>query len=164
MIKKFTHNQIKNINKITWIACGLCVIFFIILISIINYNENNLLKNGIREEVVIVQKIKSGYNVKFSNIHYYLVVDWFEEEEEIISSQKPKDTIGLSNLEKMSILILQKTFKKKVIRKIKRLNKEVKLNYVSGTTFSRLHVGEIITLVYFKEKPKEARLLREIVK
>ena len=62
----------------------------------------------------------------------------------------------------MSNNILSKAFKDKGRTKVKRLNTPVKLKYITGKTYYNVHRGEIVTLVYFKNKPEEGRILREL--
>ncbi|EDP69836.1 hypothetical protein FBALC1_09902 [Flavobacteriales bacterium ALC-1] len=161
MAKQFSKEKIKRINKMTWIACTVVAIFFTVLISIINYQEVSLLNDGIREDVIVVKKHKSGSNSKYSNVHYYLTVDWFKVID-TIPYYKVKDTTGLNNAEKMSNAILSKSFNDKGKVRTERLNTPIKLKYIDGTSYENLHHGEIVTLVYFKNKPEEGRLLREL--
>lgn len=161
MVKQFSIEKIKHINKITYIAFAVLAVSFAVLINVINYQEDELLKNGIRDEVVVVQKFKSGKSGKYSANHYYMTVDWFKVVD-TIPYYKPKDITGLSNAEKMSNDILSKSFKNKGRILTERINTPVKLKYISGDSYENLHHGEIVTLVYFKEKPEEGRLLREL--
>ena len=161
MIKQFSKEKIKRINRITWISCAVLAIFFAVLMNIINYQEDNLLTDGIREELVIVSKRKSGNSGKYSNVHYYMTLDRFKVID-TIPYYKEKDTLKLSNAEKMSNDILSKVFKGKGRIRTKRLNKPINLNYINGESYDNLHNGEIVTLVYFKNKPEEGRLLSEL--
>ncbi|MBC2845417.1 hypothetical protein [Winogradskyella flava] len=161
MTKQFSKEKIKRINRITWIASAFIAILFAVLISINNHQEDHLLNDGIREDVIVVQKHKSGSNAKYSSEHYYLTVDWFKVLD-TIPYYKSKDTTGLSNAEKMSNDILSKSFKGKARIRTERLNTPIKLKYINGMSYEKLYHGEIVTLVYFKGKPEEGRLLREL--
>ncbi|MEM5566410.1 hypothetical protein WNY78_14915 [Psychroserpens sp. AS72] len=161
MVKQFSIEKIKRINRITYFSFAVLLIVFAVFNNILNYQEDDLLKNGIREKVMVVQKHQSGSNGKYSNEHYYLTVDWFKVID-TIPYYKSKDTIGMNYAEKMSNEILSKSFKNKVRIKTEPLNTPIKLKYINGTSYENLHHGEIVTLVYFKDKPEEGRLLREL--
>ncbi|MDO5981362.1 hypothetical protein [Flavivirga spongiicola] len=158
MTKQFSKQKIKRINRITWIVSAIIAISFVVLFNIINTQEDSLLKSGIREQVVVVKKYKTGTR---KNPHYYMDVDWFEVIEKI-PYYKRKDTTGLDNAEKMSDDILSTVFKDKERTKIERLGKTIKLSYINGDSYNNTSIGEIVTLVYFKDNLRDGRLLREI--
>jgi len=158
MAKKFSQKKIKLINRVTWIAAALTAISFTIIANVINTQEKNLLKDGLREEVVVVKKYNIGTR---KSPQYAMDVDWFEVIKETPLHQ-PKDTTKLSKAEKLSEEALSVLFKDRSRKQIKRHNKTVRLNYINGNSYNSLSKGDIITLVYYKDNPKDGRLLREI--
>jgi len=158
MKKQFSKQKIKLINRVTWASAILIAISFVIIGNLINAEEEDLLKNGIREEVIVMKKYSTGTR---NSPQYAMDVDWFKVVEDI-PFYKTKDTVGLSEAEKFSNDFLSKAFKDKSRKRIERLNKTVKLKFINGDTYNNINIGEIVTLVYHKEQPNDGRLLREI--
>lgn len=157
---KFSPLQIKNIKIITYISAAIILLIVGAIYYKISLDEKDLLENGIRQEVVVVHKYKSGKSGKYSTVSYYMKVDRFEEIEQK-SRYKAKDTTGMNKSEKEWKKIFSHVFGKKRSQ-IKRLNQAIKLNYIEPRTYNNVRHGEIVTLVYFKGKEREGRLLREI--
>lgn len=145
-------------NRIIWAAAILTAIGFVIIGNVVNTQEKNLLKDGIREEVVVVKKYSTG---TIKSPQYAMDVDWFKVVKET-PLHKPKDTTGLSKGEQLSEQAMAILFKDKKRKNIERNHTTVRLSYVNGDSYHNLTVGDIVTLVYFKDRPKDGRLLREL--
>lgn len=148
-------------NKMVLIAFGTMVCIIVAIFSYTYIEGKLLLRNGVQEEFVVIEKHKKGYNMKFAIETYYITVDKFK-----ITGTKPyhktKDTTNLTNAEKFSERILSQIFKDKYKRTIEPLNQPVTIKYIKGKSYNDLAIGSIVTLVYYKDNPENGRLLREI--
>lgn len=156
----FSFNNEKRKKKFlkTMLFLGIFVLASMIWICVSVQNENEaLLKNGIKQDVVVIQTYNSGTR---KNPSYSMDVAFFTKAEEIPLYTK-KDTTNLSNAEKFSNEVLSQTFGDKSKFKLNNY-KTFHIDYINGNSYNTYKKGDVITLIYLKNKPEKGRVFKEI--
>lgn len=163
MLSKLKDNPV-NQKKFKRFVYVVSAIVGLAILGLFYYNgslERDLLKHGIREELVVVRKYKSGSKTKYSTYHYSMELDRFK----VIRERKmyeSKDTSGMSNADKFSEKVLSATLGKKSKKVVEYLNDPIHIKYIDAESYNTLSAGKIVTLVYDKNDPRSGRLLSEI--
>lgn len=154
-----THKQIRMLKIATSFAALIIALVFVGIYKIVPKQNEQLLNNGIRQDIVVVDKYKRGTR---KNPSYHMKVAWFTEGEEI-PVYESKDTAGMDKSEKFSDNVLAEVFKGKKRTKLGDY-KSFQLKFINDNSYQNLKVGDVATLVYLDGKPADGRLLREISK
>lgn len=154
--------KIKKYDNWVWVIfalCGLSVFAIAILIYLIGAEKNALLKDGIKQDVIVLDKFRRG-TIKQPTFH--MKVAWFDGGEEI-PVYKSQDTTGMSKDEKFSETVLSEVFDGVTRTNLGDYN-AFQLKYINGDSYQNLKIGDVATLIYLEGKVEDGRLLREIDK